>query len=355
LIGIMFLAPVFQLFLFGYAVTTDLNHISMAVYDADRTAESRALVDRFIRSGYFEYKHVLTDADDIDQMLDTGQVQLVVSIPCGFSEDLAVGNTPQVQTIVDGTDSMTARIIAGYATGVMQQYAGDITEQRLARAGGTTVRLPGLDARLRVWYNPDLKSVNFMVPGVLCLILLLVTMLMTAMSIVKEKELGTLEQLVVTPITPIELMLGKTLPFLLVGLLDMVLVLLVATLGFHVSVAGSVLLLFVLSTLFLLTTLGLGIYISTISKTQQEATLTCFFFFMPFVLLSGFIFPIENMPASIRWITYGIPLRYFLEIIRGIFLKGSTIRDLIPQILVLAAFGVGILTLSARRFSKRLG
>lgn len=204
-------------------------------------------------------------------------------------------------------------------------------------------------------YNPELKSVNFMVPGILCMILLIVTMMMTSMAIVREKEIGTLEQLVVTPITSGELMIGKTIPFLLLGMADMIIVLVVSVIVFDVAVAGSAALLILLTVVFLFTTLGLGIFISTISQTQQEAMMTGFFFMLPQVLLSGFMFPIENMPEVVQWLTYGIPMRYFLVIIRGIFLKGVGLAILWPQILILAAFGIAILAASASRFSKRLG
>jgi ABC-2 type transport system permease protein len=354
-VGLLLFSPVLQLFLFGYAVTTDINHIATAIYDEDRTAVSREFVERFTRSGYFIPKHYLSSPGQIDDLLDAGEVQMVLHIPRGFAKDLARGRGARVQTIIDGSDSMTARIIAGYTTAVIQQYSGAVMAQRLDRLRGTVARVPAVEGRLRVWYNPDLRSARFMVPAVLCLILLTVTIMLTSMSIVKEKELGTLEQLVVTPITPAELMLGKTLPGLLIGMLDMAFVLLVAMFWFGIDVAGSVPLIFLLSALFLLTSLGLGIFISTISKTQHEATLTSFFFILPFIILSGFMFPIENMPRVIQYITYAIPVRYFLEIIRGIFLRGVGLDYLWPQTLALAAFGIGMLALSAARFSKRLG
>ena len=355
MIGILVFAPVFQLFLFGYAVTTDINHVATAVYDEDHTQTSREMVDRLIRSGYFDYKAYLSSPQEADAALDSGRAQIVLHIPRDFAKGLARGRTVQVQVLLDGSDSMSARIISGYVSSAVQQYAGEVAIARLDRLKGSVPQLPGLEERLRVWYNPELKSVNYMVPGVLCMVLMITTMILTAMAVVKEKEIGTLEQLVVTPISAMELMLGKTLPFLLIGLGDMVLVLLVAVGWFHVPVAGSILLLFLLSSLFLMSTLGLGVFISTISKTQHEATLTSFFFFMPFILLSGFIFPIANMPRAIQYITYVIPLRYFLEIIRGIFLKGVGIDLLWPKVLALAIFGVCIITLSALRFSKRLG
>lgn len=355
MLGIILVAPLVQLFLFGYAVSTDVTHIRAAVYDEDRTATSRAFVDRFIRSGYFIYAYALDEPAQIDHVLDAGRAQVVLHIPRGFAEDISRRRPAPLQTILDGSDSMTARIVAGYVDGVVRRYGAEIAVTRLAHLQTTVPRLPGIEGRLRVWYNPELTSTHFMVPGVLCLILLIVTMMMTSLAIVKEKEIGTLEQLVVTPITAAELMVGKTLPYLLVGFIDMVLVLVFATLWFHVRVAGSMTLLFALSSLFLLTGLGTGIFISTISQTQQEATLTTVFFLLPSILLSGYIFPIENMPHSLQWITYFVPLRYFLEIIRGIFLKGSGFTDLWVQVLALTAFGLVILTLSAWRFHKRLG
>lgn len=355
MLGILFIAPIFQLFLFGYAISTDINHVPMAIFDEDRSAASRALITRLESSGYFEEKAYLTNYEAVNTVLDAGNVEMVLHIPHGFTRDLGRNHTAIIQTILDGSDSMTARVVTGYAEGVMQQYSGTIMLQHLQRHAGSLSRLPGIDARLRVWYNPELRSVNFMVPGVMCMILLVITTMMTSMAIVKEKEIGTLEQLIVTPITAAELMLGKTLPFLAIGLFDMLLVLLAAVGWFHVAVAGSILLLVLLTILFLVNTLGLGIFISTISKSQHEATLTTFFFLLPFILLSGFIFPIENMPIAMQWITYAIPLRYFLEIVRGIFLRGNGIAVLWPQILILAAFGVGILALSASRFRKRVG
>lgn len=355
MLPIIFVAPVFQLFMFGYAVSTDVNHIATAVFDEDRTPASRDLIARFERSGYFDFTRYLQKPAEVNTAMDRSQAQFVLHIPRGFSEDLRRNRVPVVQSILDGTDAATARIIYGYANGVLQSYTREVVLERLDRNRGLFVRVPTIAPEVRVWFNPELRSVKFMVPGVLCLILLVITMMMTSLAIVKEKEIGTLEQLIVTPISSLELMLGKTLPFLLIGLMDMTLMLLVAVYWFHVYVAGSLLLLFGLSALFLLTTLGLGIFISTISQTQHEATLTSFFFMLPFILLSGFMFPIQNMPVVIQAVTYLIPLRYFLEIIRGIFLKGIGLEVLWPQALVLALFGVTIITISALRFRKRIG
>jgi ABC-2 type transport system permease protein len=367
LLRIVLAAPVFQLLIFGYAVTTDVKHIRTAVYDADRTAASRQLTERFVRSRYFELGHYLSSAKEINRLLDSGEAQMVLGIPVGFARALGRSGTPpargtrvagrsaSLQIILDGSDSMTAGIVAGYAQGVISAFSSRIVAERTNLAKSKLPQVPRLDGRIRVWYNPDLKSVNFMVPGVLCTILLVVTTVLTSVAIVKEREVGTLEQLVVTPIRAGELMLGKTIPFVAIGFVDMTLILVVASLWFRVPIAGSIALLFALTIVFLLTSLGMGLFVSTVSRTQQQATMTSLFFMMPSILLSGFMFPIESMPRVIQWITYAIPLRYFLVIIRGIFLKGNGIAILWPQVLALAAFGVIIMTLSALRFSKRLG
>jgi len=366
LLAIVLAAPVFQLFVFGYAVTTDVRHITTAVYDEDRSAASRQLIEKFIRSGYFDLKYYLgggptgpppfpSGPKSIDELLDRGQAQIAIHIPRGFANDLARGRTARLQVILDGSDSMTAGIIAGYVSGVVQTYSQRVVTERLDRRRAYVSRLPSVEGRLRVWYNPELKSVNFMVPGVICTILLVITTVLTSLAIVKEREIGTLEMLVVTPIRARELMLGKTIPFILIGFLDVVLVISVGVLWFKVRIAGSVLLLFALAAVFLLTSLGMGLFVSTVSRTQQQAMMTSFFIMLPSILLSGFMFPIENMPRVVQWLTYAIPLRYFLTIIRGIFLKGNGLEVLWPQALVLLALGLGIMALSALRFSKRLG
>jgi ABC-2 type transport system permease protein len=355
MLRIIFISPIFQLFIFGYAVTTDVRHVATAVLDADRTAASRELVGRFSNSGYFEIGQNLASPGEIDRLMDSGRVQMVLGIPRGFAADLAAGRTARVQIILDGSDSMTAGIVGGYAAGVVRGHSSRIMAERMERLRSRVGRLPSVESRLRVWYNPDLKSVNFMVPGVLSMILLIVTMLLTSMAIVKEREIGTLEQLVVTPITSIELVAGKVLPYILIGFIDMVLILLVAVLWFKVSVSGSVALLFALAGVFLLTSLGLGLFISTVSRTQQQAMMTTFFFMLPSILLSGFMFPIENMPRVIQWVTCAIPLRYFLVVVRGIFLKGNGIGILWPQVAALAGLGLLILAASVWRFRKTLG
>jgi len=355
LLRMIILVPVFQLMVFGYAVSTDVRNISTAVYDEDRTASSRRLQQAFTGSGYFDLDYHIHAPREADRLLDAGQAQMVLHIPRGFDELISRGQSAPLQVIFDGSDSQTSGTVAGYTRYIVQRYSSLITLDRLSRAGGGTVKLPGIEERVRVWYNPELKSVNYMVPAVLCMILLIVTMIMTSMAIVREREIGTLEQLVVTPITPGELMLGKTIPFICIGLLDMMLVLLISVYWFKVEVVGSIPLLIVMSLFFLLTSLGLGLFISTISRTQQEAMMVSFFIMLPSMMLSGFMFPIRNMPRIIQWITYAIPLRYFLVIVRGIFLKGNGLDILWPQAAALAAFGIAIIFMSATRFSKRMG
>jgi ABC-2 type transport system permease protein len=355
LLQIVLVAPVFQLFIFGYAVTTDVKHVALAVYDEDRTSDSRALAARFTNSGYFDLVATPEQGEEVNRLLDAGRAQLVLHIPRGFAKDLARGRAAPLQLLLDGSDSMTASIISGYAAGVLRGYSAQLMATRLDRLRGRLVRVPSLEPRVRVWYNPELKSVNFMVPGIMCSILMVVTTTLTSMAVVKERELGTLEQLIVTPLRPSELMLGKALPFVLIGAADMLLVMTVGTYWFGVRVAGSVPLLFLLSGAFILTTLGVGLFISTISRTQQQAMMTAFFLLLPSFLLSGFMFPIENMPYPIQLITYSLPLRYFLVIVRGIFLRGNGLADLWPQVVVLLGIGIAILSLAAARFHKRVG
>jgi len=355
MLRLVIVAPIIQLLIFGYAVTTDIKHIPTAVVDADRSRQSRELVVRFSNTGYFEVITVLERPQDLAPLMDSGKVQTGIHIPRGFAKSLARGESAPLQIIVDGTDSTTAGMVLGYASGVLKRYSEEVMGERLQRLKARLTRLPLVEERARVWFNPELKSVNYMVPGVLCTILLIVTMVLTSMAIVREREIGTLEQIIVTPIRATELMVGKTLPFVLIGFVDMVLILLVATLWFRVPLRGSLLLLFALAVVFLLTTLGLGLFISTVSRTQQQAMMTAFFIMLPSILLSGFMFPIENMPHVIQWLTYLIPLRYFLNIVRGIFLKGVGLEVLWGDAMALLAIGLVLFTMASVRFTKRMG
>jgi ABC-2 type transport system permease protein len=299
--------------------------------------------------------------DDVQRTLDRGEAQAVVRILPGFARDTARGRATEVQILIDGTNSNTASLVASYAGSIIAEYSVDLMEgqQRvkvLTRSPGSPVNMaaPEVTARSRVWFNPDLHSRNYFVPGVIANIIMIVTLMLTALSIVREKEIGTMEQLMVTPVRPIELMLGKTLPFALVGLLDVVLVTVVALLVFHIPLHGSFLLLLFCAVLFLMTSLGAGLFLSTISHTQQQAMMGSFFFSSPAFMLSGFAFPIRNMPVAVQYLTYLNPIRYFIEIVRGIFLKGAGVDVLWPQMAAMAAYGIAVLCLSAMRFQKKL-
>ena len=347
---LLFLPPLIQLILFGYAVNLDVDNIRIAWMDQDHTPESRDLRGSFEGSNRFQIVAVPSREDEIQWLLDRGKVQAVVRVLPGFARDLLRGRTTSVQILVEGTNSNTAALVSSYAGQIVSGFG----QKRMTLGAAGRPGIPDLTARTRVWFNPDLKSRNYFVPGVIANIIMLVTLMLTALAIVREKEIGTMEQLMVTPIRPIELMIGKTLPFAVVGLLDVVLITTAALLIFHIPMRGSFLLLLANAVLFLLTSLGVGLFISTISQTQQQAMMSSFFFAMPCFMLSGFAFPIHNMPLAVQYLTFLNPLRYFVEIVRGIFLKGTGIAVLWPQTLALAVYGVTIMTLSALRFHKRL-
>jgi ABC-2 type transport system permease protein len=341
--------PVVQLVIFGYAATFDVNSISTAFYDLDRSVESRELGRRLEASGYFVIKETPTSPKEIADLLDEGKVLCAIQINRGFSKDLKRGMGTQIQVLVDGTDSNTAMIGLSYVNTVIARYAKE------HMAPPITPVLSRVDLRTRIWYNPDLKSRNFMVPGVIALIILLTALLVTSMSVVREREVGTMEQLMVTPLKPLELMLGKTIPAAAISFFDMLLVTGAGVFWFAVPIKGAFLLLFLCTGAYLLSVLGIGLFISTISKTQQQAFMATVLFLQPAILLSGFATPIENMPQAFQYLTYLNPLRYFLVIVRGIFLKGAGIDVLWPQVAALVVLGAAILLLSALRFKKRLG
>lgn len=353
--------PILQLIIFGYAVNLDVEHSRLAWMDMDRTPESRELRAAFEGSPYFEVSATPGNDAVAQDMVDHSEVIAAVRILPGFGRDIQRGNASSVQILLDGTNSNTAAIVSSYATQIVSGYAArTLAEQQnakiLARAApaAAATSLPALAAETRVWFNAALKSRDYFVPGVVMNIIALVTVMLTSMSIVREKEIGTMEQLMVTPIRPIELMLGKVLPFAVVGIFEVCVVTAAALVVFRTPFRGNPLTLLACAVLFLLTTLGVGLFISTISNTQQQAMMSSFFFFLPVMLLSGFSFPIPNMPAAVQYLTYLNPLRYFMQILRGIFLKGVGVDVLWPQMAALAVFGVAIIVLSALRFHKRL-
>ena len=359
----LFMPPLIQLLIFGYAANLDVNTAKIAWMDQDHSPESRELLSEFQGSGRFIIVAEPDNETQMQRLLDRATVDAVVRVMPGFARDVERGRTTSVQVLLDGTNSNTASIVSNYAAQTIARYSSEVMTQltrskmvagTMAAGGAMNGAAPRIVARSRVWFNPDLRSRNYFIPGVVVNIITLVTLMLTAMAIVREKELGTMEQLMVTPIRPAELILGKTLPFVLVGLWDMVLVVGAALLIFHIPFGGNFGLLVVCTLLFLLTSLGAGLFISTISRTQQQAMMTTGLFFQPFFMLSGFSFPIRNMPTTMQWLTYINPVRYFMEIVRGIFLQGTGISTLWPQMVALAVFGVTILGLSVMRFHKQL-
>jgi ABC-2 type transport system permease protein len=361
--SLLFGPPLIQLVLFGYAVNLDVEHAPIAWMDMDRTPESRELLAAFQGSRYFRITALPAADNEVQDLMDHGNVEAVLRVLPGYARDVKRGNSASVQILVDGTNSNTASIVANYATQIVLMHAiQTLAARQNSRLVGLTAKIGGaapavipvLTAQSRVWFNPDLVSRVYFVPGVIVNIIALVTIMLTSMSIVREKEIGTMEQLMVTPVKPLEVIMGKLLPFAVVGVVEVALVIVAARLIFHVPIRGNILLLFGCSLLFLLSTLGVGLFISTISQTQQQAMMASFFFFMPAMLLSGFAFPIRNMPPAAQYLTYLNPLRYFMQIVRDLFLKGVGVASLWQEILALFVFGMAILSLSALRFHKNL-
>jgi ABC-2 type transport system permease protein len=350
LFGLVIVAPIIQLTLLGYAASTDVKDVPIVVADGDRSPASRNLIARFEASPNFTVIDTVTTVAEIDRYLQRGDAWVALAIPTGYGTSLHAGRPVALQVVADGSDSNSTTVALGYATALVGEYAA-------AMAAPAAQPPPGaIDLRIRVFFNPQLESRFFMIPGVLALLLLLVTTNLAAMAIVREKELGTLEQLNVTPLRRWELIVGKLLPYGVIALIDVLLVTVVAVFWFEVPLRGSLALLVSMCMLYVLCTLALGLFISTISDTQQQAMMTATFFFLtPMIYLSGFIFPIENMPRVIQYVTYLIPLRYFLVIVRGIFLKGIGLDLLWPQATAMAAWGVVVLSLAVMRSRKRSG
>lgn len=345
--------PLFQLIVFGYAVNLDVQDARLAWLDRDGSVASRQLLEAFDASPFIRVVEQTGRESRIEELLDRGEVDAAVCVPADFQADLSRGRQAVLQVTIDGSNSNTASIVGSYVAEVTSRFSRHWLQDRLARRG--LVGDPaGVRLESRVWFNENLSSQDYFVPGVVVNIIGLVTILLTAMAIVREKEIGTMEQLMVTPLRPMEIMLGKTLPFALIGIGEVVLVTGAALLVFGIPLRGSPWLLLLCSGLFLLTTLGAGLLISTVSGTQQQAMMGAFFFFLPTFMLSGFAFPIRNMPEAVQWLTLINPMRYFIEIVRGIFLKGVGIEVLWPQMLAMTAFGLAMLIISSLRFHKRL-
>jgi len=352
--AVIFIVPCIEVLVIGYAVNMDIRDIRTAVYDLDNTPASRELLARFSSSGYFDVVARVDDERRMQDLIDRSEAQIVLRIDHGFAGDLAAGRTAAIQVICDGTDSNTAGIAMSYVNRIAGGYTRQILAQRIQRAQGVANPPAEIDFRSRAWFNENLDSRNYFVPGVIVIVVSLVSLLLTSMAVVREKEIGTIEQIMVTPITPVEFILGKTLPFVLIAFADVTLILLIGVFWFEVPLRGSILLLYGATGLYLLTMLGVGLFISTLSETQQQAMMSTFLFFFPAMLLSGFSFPIANMPQVIQWLTYLNPVAYFLVIVRTIFLKGVGLTYLWPHLLALAAMGVVTLSLAVRRFHKTL-
>ena len=360
---VLIVPPIMQSIIFGFAVNMDVEDSHIGWYDVDHTVQSRELRSTFEGSDHFTITHFLQSEKEAEELLDRGEVVEVVRVLPNFGKHILRGETASVQILVDGANSNTASIVQEYSRRTIALYAARVRQEQgnqrvMNRTSGqgppVSLQLPSVVAQTRVWFNENLISRNFFVPGVVVNIIALVTVMLTALTIVREKEIGTMEQLIVTPIQPIELMLGKTIPFAMVGLFHTGMLTALARYLFHVPFRGSLLLLFGSAILFLMTTLGAGLFISTVSRTQQQAMMSTFFFFFPVMLLSGFAFPIASMPLPVQWLTYLNPVRYFMEIVRGLFLKGLGVAELWPQMLAMAVLGATVIIVSAQRFHKRL-
>jgi len=350
--GVIFLMPIIQLLVFSYAVTTDVKHVATAVYDLDNSATSRELIARFVESGYFDIVAYAKKPTHVRDLMDRGDIRAVLQMNKGFEEKLRGGRSAILQLIVDGSDSNTAGIVLNYSAKITSEFSQKILATRSSRLKGLPLKPASVKLQTRAWFNENLESRNFYIPGVIAIIVMLITLMLTSMAVVREKEIGTMEQIMVTPITASEFILGKTIPFALIGFADVVLITVLGVFWFEVPIRGSLLLLFFATALYLMNTLGVGLLISTVSETQQQAMMSTFFFYLPAVLLSGFMFPIANMPLIIQGLTYLNPLRYFLVIVRGIFLKGVGLMVLWPQLAALAVMGVAVLWLATKRFQK---
>lgn len=367
---LLFIAPVLQLIFMGYAATLDVKQIPVVIWDQDRTRASRELAERVTATLYFDLAGTAQSHEDIERELKRGGALVALVIPAGYQRELGRGNRVTVQALIDGADSNQAIIAQNHLAIIVQLLNARLLAERLSIMGPAAAeRAPALAASLqrtlprggtalrpepRVWFNPELRSANFMVPGVVVMILLVITTMLTALAVVREKEVGTMEQVIVTPIKSWQFIAGKLSPFVIIGFIEVTLVLVVAVAWFQVPFRGSLAAFYAYAALFLLSTLGLGLFISTISQNQQQAMMSAFFIMFTMILLSGFMFPIENMPRPVQWLTTLIPMRYFLVIVRSLFLKGSGVAILWDQALALFALGTIVIFLSMKQFHKTL-
>jgi ABC-2 type transport system permease protein len=348
-----FVFPIMMLLLLGYAATNDVRNIPLAVYDQDKSDASRMLLDAYRAADYFNFAYEVGSSEEIEKLIDSGAARAAIIIPPDYSRQIN-GNTPaQIGFIIDGSDPTLASTALSAATLIGQSRGVELVQQRMVMTGKSGLNNV-IDIRTQVWYNPEMVSAYYMIPGLIGMILQFLTTILTATSIVRERERGTIEQLIVTPLKPWELVVGKITPYIIIAFTDTIEVLIAGSLIFHVPINGSLSLLLLLSALFLVTTLGIGLFISTVANTQQEAMLTTMFTIMPSIFLSGFFFPLAAMPQILQIISYVVPLRYFLIIARGIVLKGVGVEAIYPEVIALSIFAVVIMSAAAIRFRKRL-
>ena len=354
LMRMVVITPLLQLLIYGYVVATDIRALPMVVLDQSPSAESRRLVERFTASDYFVLEEHVASLDGVEEHLNSGRSLIALVIPHGYARDIRRGVRAKVQLLVDGTNSNTATIALGYAGGIVAAENAARLKTNFERKGLRMIEA-GVREEPRVWFNPSLRAINYMVPGIICVLLMELMVPLTAFSLVREREKGTIEQLMVTPVRAAEVLIGKTIPYTLIGLADGVLILAAGTLWFRVPVAGSLLPLFLCSLLFIVVALGMGILIATVVTTQQQAALSAQFAIVPNLLLSGFMFPIESMPEAMQQFTAILPMRYFLVIVRGIMMKGLGLVDLVDQIVPLAVLGAIVFSISWLRFRRVFG
>lgn len=353
--SIILIGPILQLIFFGYAVNMDLEKVNMVVYDMDKSVMSRNFIEKFTSSKYFEIQDNVQSYDILEKYLEDGQTTLAIIIEKDFEKNIISNRTAKVQAIFDGSDGNKASIAAGYVTNIFGEFSNNIIVENQNRLGLKKSFISMVEAEIRAWFNPLLKTRTFMIPGIIGMLLSIITIVLTSLAIVKEKEIGTLEQIIVTPIKPYELIIGKIVPFSIMGLIVISIILSVMTFGFEIEIKGSLWFLFAASIVYILSTLGLGILVSTISKTQQQAMMVAVFVvMMPMVFLSGFAFPIENMPVAIQYLTYFVPLKYFITIIRSVILKGIGLNELWLELLIMFLIGLIVFAISIFRFKKNL-
>ncbi len=350
-LAVVFMIPMIQLLLMGYAATTDIDHLRTAALDADLTSHSRGLIEAYQASNYFDIVAYVSSEEELAHLLDRGTVRAGLIIPPGYGSKIAAGEQAEIAFIIDGSDPNVANVVFAAAQQVGQAQGMRLIEQRLSIS---PEEMTPIEVHPRVWYNPEMNSANFMIPGLIAMILFTITILLTSMAIVREREWGTIEQLMVTPIRPFELVVGKVAPYILLAFFDVLEILALGVFWFHVPVNGSVSLLLALAGLFLVTSLGLGIFFSSVANTQQEAMLMVFMMLLPSIFLAGFFFPLEAMPYTLQLLSYLVPLRYMLVIVRGIIIKGVGIEALAEQVVALAVSGVAIMAVAATQFRKRL-